>query len=176
MLATFTVVWLVLRYTAFGRFTFAVGGNPRAAFLAGLHVDRVRVILYIASGLSAGLAGLVIASQLIAGSPQSATNLELNAVTAAVLGGASLTGGRGSFVGAVVGALFLSLIINILPLPNILPGFLREWSDALPLIIIGSLTLFALVLYQAPELLGRLRAGWAGVGRLRSRQGEVPAA
>src|SRR6185312_1153235 len=84
----------------------------------------------------------------------------LTSIAAAVLGGASLMGGRGSFVGAVVGALFLSLIINILPLPNILPGFLREWSDALPLVSIGALTLLALVLYQSPELWSRTRAAW----------------
>ena len=119
MLATFAAVWLVLRYTAFGRFVYAVGGNPRAAFLAGLHVDRVRVIVYAASGLSAGLAGLVIASQLIAGSPQAANQLELNAVTAAVLGGASLSGGQGRVWMTLIGALITGTLTNGLVLLNI---------------------------------------------------------
>lgn len=119
MLATFLVVWLVLRYTVFGRFVYAVGGNPRAAFLAGLHVDRVRVIVYAASGLSAGLAGLVIASQLIAGSPQAANQLELNAVTAAVLGGASLSGGQGRVWMTLIGALIMGTLTNGLVLLNI---------------------------------------------------------
>jgi ribose transport system permease protein len=146
MLGTFLVVWLVLRYTAFGRFTFAVGGNPRAAFLAGLHVDRVRVILYVASGLSAGLAGLVIASQLIAGSPQSATNLELNAVTAAVLGGASLSGGQGRVWMTLIGALITGTLTNGLVLLNI--------SSFWQMIVLGIVLVIAVALDQL-----RVRAG-----------------
>jgi ribose transport system permease protein len=140
MLATFLVVWLVLRYTAFGRYTFAVGGNPRAAFLAGLHVDRVRVILYIASGLSAGLAGLVIASQLIAGSPQSATNLELNAVTAAVLGGASLSGGQGRVWLTLIGALITGTLTNGLVLLDV--------SSFYQMIVLGCVLIIAVALDQ----------------------------
>jgi ribose transport system permease protein len=140
MLGTFLVVWLVLRYTAFGRYTFAVGGNPRAAFLAGLHVDRVRMILYVASGLSAGLAGLVIASQLIAGSPQSATNLELNAVTAAVLGGASLAGGQGRVWMTLIGALITGTLTNGLVLLDI--------SSFWQMIVLGIVLVIAVALDQ----------------------------
>lgn len=119
MIATFAVIWLILRYTTFGRFVFAVGGNERAAFVAGIRVQRVRVSVYVISGLSAGLAGLVIASQLIAGSPQAANSLELNAVTAAVLGGASLSGGQGRVWLTLIGALIMGTLTNGLVLMDV---------------------------------------------------------
>lgn len=119
MLLAFVAVWAVLRYTVLGRFVFAVGGNPKAAFLSGVRVDRVRSIVYVASGLAAGLAGLVIASQLIAGSPQAAQGLELSAVTAAVLGGASLSGGQGRVWMTLVGALIMGTLTNGLVLMDI---------------------------------------------------------
>jgi ribose transport system permease protein len=147
MLATFFVVWLVLRYTAFGRFVYAVGGNPRAAFLAGLHVDRVRLIVYAASGLSAGLAGLVIASQLIAGSPQAAQQLELNAVTAAVLGGASLSGGQGRVWMTLIGALITGTLTNGLVLLDI--------SSFWQMIALGIVLVLAVALDQLRTRAGR---------------------
>jgi ribose/xylose/arabinose/galactoside ABC-type transport system permease subunit len=84
-----------------------------------------------------------------------------------VLGGASLAGGRGSFFGALLAALFLSLFDNILPLFH-QPTEYAEMT-------IGVLILLALVLYQGPELVARFRSGWKGVGRLRTRQGQAPA-
>lgn len=119
MLLTFLAVWAVLRYTVLGRFVFAVGGNRKAAFLAGVHVERVQTTVYVASGLAAALAGLVIASQLIAGSPQAAGSLELSAVTAAVLGGASLAGGQGRVWMTLVGALIMGTLTNGLVLMDI---------------------------------------------------------
>lgn len=119
MLLTFLLVWAVLRYTVFGRFVFAVGGNRTAAYLAGVQVRRVQSLVYVASGVAAALAGLVIASQLIAGSPQAANTLELSAVTAAVLGGASLAGGQGRVWMTLVGALIMGTLTNGLVLMDI---------------------------------------------------------
>ena len=79
MLAVFFVVWLTLRFTTFGRALFAVGGNPRAALLAGIDVGRVQWLAYVISGLSAGFAGAILAAQLSAGSPQAATPVGLPA-------------------------------------------------------------------------------------------------
>lgn len=146
MLATFALVWAVLRYTAFGRFVFAVGGNARAAFLAGLNVDRIRTVVYVASGMSAGLAGLVIASQLIAGSPQAATGLELSAVTASVLGGASLSGGQGRVWMTLIGALIMGTLTNGL----VLLGITSFWQ----MIVLGLVLIAAVALDQL-----RVRAG-----------------
>jgi ribose/xylose/arabinose/galactoside ABC-type transport system permease subunit len=94
-------------------------------------------------------------------------NYALESIAAAVLGGASLAGGRGSYVGTLLAALFLGLIDNVLPLfqqPT-------EYSE----ITIGVLILLALVLYKSPELVSRLRTSWGGVGRLRTRQGGASA-
>jgi ribose transport system ATP-binding protein len=122
----------------------------------------------------ASLAGLFLAASVGIGDakPGPSSDFALKSIAAAVLGGAALSGGRGSFIGAVVGGTFLALIINVLALENIVPGFLREWSDALPLIIIGSLTLLALVLYQAPEIWSRLRVVLSDLSRGRQAAAE----
>jgi ribose/xylose/arabinose/galactoside ABC-type transport system permease subunit len=119
MLAVFVAVWLTLRFTTFGRALFAVGGNPRAALLAGIDVGRVQWLAYIISGLSAGFAGAILAAQLSAGSPQAATGLELNVVAAVVLGGASLAGGRGRVWGTLLGALIMETLRNGLVLTDV---------------------------------------------------------
>jgi ribose/xylose/arabinose/galactoside ABC-type transport system permease subunit len=119
MLTVFFAVWLTLRFTTFGRSLFAVGGNPRAALLAGIDVGRVQLAAYIISGLSAGFAGAILAAQLSAGSPQAATGLELNAVAAVVLGGASLSGGRGRVWGTLLGALIMETLRNGLVLTDV---------------------------------------------------------
>lgn len=140
MLAVFLVVWIMLRYTGLGRFIYAVGGNPRAAFLAGIRVDRIRFIVYVASGFSAALAGLVIASQLIAGSPTAAQGLELTSITAAVLGGASLAGGQGRVWGTMVGALITGTLTNGL----VLLGVSSFWQ----MIVLGIVLVIAVALDQ----------------------------
>ena len=119
MIAVFVAVSLTLRYTTFGRYLFAVGGNPRAALLAGIDVRRVQLAVYVISGLSAGFAGAILAAQLIAGSPQAATGLELNVVAAVVLGGASLAGGRGRPWGTFLGALIMATLGNGLVLVDV---------------------------------------------------------
>ena len=112
----------------------------------------------------ASLAGFFLAAQVQIGSPILDINFTLESIACAVLGGAALSGGRGSFVGTLLAALFLSLFDNILPLfhqPT-------EYSQ----MTIGLLILLALVLYQSPELLGRLRTSRAGVGRLQTGAGD----
>jgi ribose transport system ATP-binding protein len=146
--------------TASGLTARAVGVDEESSRRLGLRPERVGWRAFVVSSLFATLGGFFLATQVGIGDARVGSGYALTSIAAAVLGGASLMGGRGSFVGAVVGALFLSLIINILPLPNILPGFLRQWSDALPLVSIGALTLLGLVLYQSPELWSRARAAW----------------
>jgi ribose/xylose/arabinose/galactoside ABC-type transport system permease subunit len=111
----------------------------------------------------AAVASFYSAAQFQIGSPIIGS-YALDSIAAAVLGGASLAGGRGSFVGTLLAALFLTLITNILPL--------FQQPTEYGQITIGALILLALVLYQAPELLARFRTSWAGVGRLR--QGQAP--
>ena len=149
---------LWLYRTASGLTARAVGLDEDSSRRLGVPSERVSWRAFILASLLATIGGFFLAAQVGIGDARVGSAYALTSIAAAVLGGASLAGGRGSFLGAVVGAVFLSLIIIILPLPNILPGFLREWSDALPLISMGGLTLLALVVYQAPALWARLQA------------------
>jgi ribose/xylose/arabinose/galactoside ABC-type transport system permease subunit len=165
VLAVLADVWLYRTRT--GLALRAVGLDETSSRRLGMGTGRTMILAFVACSVMASIAGFYLASQVQIGSPIIG-NQALESIAAAVLGGASLAGGKGSFVGTLLAALFLSLIDNVLPLfqqPT-------EYAE----MTIGVLILLALVLYEAPELVARLRTGWAGVGRLRTRQGETPAA
>jgi ribose transport system permease protein len=109
----------IMRWTAFGRQLYAIGGNPEAARLSGLPVNRNLLLAYSVSGLLAGLAGLLLAAQLGQGNSLVARGYELDAIAAAVVGGASLFGGTGNPVAAVLGGLLIGTITDIMNLRNI---------------------------------------------------------
>ena len=157
-----------------GLTTRAVGLDEISARRLGAHAERINWRAFVLSSTLAALAGFFLAASEGIGTaqPGPASDFALKSIAAAVLGGASLGGGHGSFLGAVVGGLFIALIVNVLALPNIVPSALLDWSDALPQIIIGSLTLVALVIYQAPELWARAQTAWSD-SRL-SRTSEAP--
>jgi ribose transport system ATP-binding protein len=145
----------------------AVGLDETSSRRLGMATDRMVILAFVVCSLMASLAGLYLAAQVQIGSPIVDTGFSLESIACAVLGGAALSGGRGSFVGTLLAALFLSLIDNVLPLfrqPT-------EYSQ----MTIGVLILLALVLYKSPELLARLRTSVGGVGRLQSREEEAPA-
>jgi ribose/xylose/arabinose/galactoside ABC-type transport system permease subunit len=121
MLAIFIAAWLLLTRTPFGRHVYAVGGNADAAWLAGVHVDRIRFAVYTLSGLAAGLAGVLVASRLNAGYPRAGEFYELDAIAAVVVGGTSLFGGRGSIWGTLAGAFFIGVLNNGLNLFRVSP-------------------------------------------------------
>jgi len=164
VLAVLGDVWLYRTRT--GLAMRAVGLDETSSRRLGMATGRVVVLAFVLCSLMAALAGFYLAAQVQIGSPLIG-NYALESIAAAVLGGASLAGGRGSFVGALLAALFLSLIDNVLPLfhqPT-------EYSQ----MTIGVLILFALILYQSPELLERFRTSRAGVGRLQAGEGEASA-
>jgi ribose transport system ATP-binding protein len=157
---------VLLYRTRTGLAVRAVGLDETSSRRVGMATGRIVFLAFAMCSLMASLAGFYLAAQVQIGSPLIG-NYGLESIACAVLGGASLAGGRGSFVGALLAALFLSLIDNVLPLfhqPT-------EYSE----VTIGVLILLALVLYQSPELLARLRTSRGGVGRLRARDGEAPA-
>jgi ribose/xylose/arabinose/galactoside ABC-type transport system permease subunit len=121
MAAVFVGSWLVLMRTPFGRHVYAVGGNADAAFLAGIRVNRVRLIVFMISGACAGIAGVLVASRLNAGYPRAGEFYELDAIAAVVVGGTSLFGGRGSIWGALAGAFFVGVLNNGLNLFRVSP-------------------------------------------------------
>jgi ribose/xylose/arabinose/galactoside ABC-type transport system permease subunit len=112
MAAVFGLAWLMLMRTAFGRHVYATGGNREAAWLAGIRIERVLLAVYALCGSCAGLAGILVASRLNAGYPKAGEFYELDAVTAVVVGGTSLFGGRGSIWGTLAGAFFIGILNN----------------------------------------------------------------
>ena len=104
------IMALVLRYTVFGRHVIAIGSNEQAARLCGVNVSRTKLLVYTMSGLFAGLAGLLQYSRLTVGDPTVAVGLELDVIAAVVIGGASLSGGEGSILGSILGALIMTTI------------------------------------------------------------------
>jgi ribose transport system permease protein len=117
--AVVVVGWVVLNRTTFGRRTFAIGGNPEAARLAGLQVRRHTVLLYVISGLCCGIAAIMIASLTTTGSSTHGTLYELDAIAAVIIGGTLLTGGRGTLVGSILGVLVFTTITNLFILNNL---------------------------------------------------------
>lgn len=152
------VFQLVLSRTRFGRHIYAVGGNPVAARLSGVNVTLVIIAVFTLSGMLAGFAGPIDAAYSASADPLAGTGYELDAIAAAVIGGTSLAGGKGSITGTAVGALILTLLDNVLGLNNV--------NDNLQLIIKGLIVVVAVVL-QRPgflrstfgPLVNRLRAG-----------------
>jgi len=165
VLAVLADLWLYRSRT--GLALRAVGLDETSSRRLGMGTGRVVILAFVVCSVMASIAGFYLAAEVQIGSPLIG-NQALESIAAAVLGGASLAGGRGSFVGTLLAALFLSLIVNVLPLfhePT-------EYAE----MTIGVLILLALVLYQTPELVARIRTSWGGVGRLRTGQGDAPAA
>ncbi|PIO98187.1 L-arabinose ABC transporter permease AraH [Pleomorphomonas carboxyditropha] len=119
MVALFCVFGFVLNRSVFGRNTLAIGGNPEASRLAGVNVDGMRIWIFTIQGLVCAVAGILLASRITSGQPNAATGLELSAISACVLGGVSLAGGRAAMTGVIVGVLILGIAENAMNLLNI---------------------------------------------------------
>ena len=125
-------------YTPFGRHVYAVGGNERAALIAGVPVRRVKLLVYVISGFCSALVGLIIAAQLGAAHPATGQTFELNAIAAVVLGGTSLMGGRGTVGGTLVGA----FVIGVLADGLVLLGVSEFWQ----MVVKGLVIVLAVIL------------------------------
>jgi ribose transport system permease protein len=142
------VVWMVviviaasvlLTRTRFGRYVFAIGGNEEAARLAGINVVRVKTLVYVISGVGAAIVGFLYMALFSSGSPQTGTGDELlESIAAVVVGGTSLTGGRGSIVGTFFGALLIGVLYNAMNLLNV-DSYLQK-------VVLGAVILLAVVL------------------------------
>lgn len=116
---------LMLNNTRFGRHIYAIGGNEQAARVSGINLGRTKIGIYTFAGLLAGLGGMVLTGRIGSGNPQLGTGAELDAITAAVIGGTSFTGGIGTVWGTIVGALIIGVLNNGLDLLNVSP-FLQQ--------------------------------------------------
>ncbi|WP_211748572.1 ribose ABC transporter permease RbsC [Paenibacillus sp. Marseille-Q4541] len=112
MMITFAILWVILHKTSFGRKTYAIGGNEKAALVSGIKVDKVKIMIYSLAGMLSALAGAILTSRLDSAQPTAGTSYELDAIAAVVLGGTSLTGGRGLIVGTLIGALIIGTLNN----------------------------------------------------------------
>ncbi|WP_226578076.1 ABC transporter permease [Acuticoccus sediminis] len=122
----------IAQRTPLGRHIYAVGGNERAAALSGVKVDRVKLFVYMFSGFCAAIVGIVISSQLVAAHPATGETFELNAIAAAVLGGTSMSGGRGRIAGTIVGA----FVIGILSDGLVMMGVSSFWQTVIKGVVI----------------------------------------
>ena len=121
MVGVYILAWIMLNHLSFGRYVYAIGGNEEAARLSGIRVTRYKVLVYVVSGLTAALAGLVLTSRLMSGQPNAGEGFELDAIAAVVLGGAAISGGRGAIIGTLVGAMMLGVLNNGLNLMSVSP-------------------------------------------------------
>ncbi|MFD6700855.1 MULTISPECIES: ABC transporter permease [unclassified Microbacterium] len=121
MIAVVALLWFVLSRTVFGRHVYAIGGNPEAAELSGIHVGRTRVIVFVLSGLAAGAAAAIGVSRIASGQPLAGAGLELSAIAAVILGGTSIYGGLGAVWRSVAGVFLIALIGNGFDLLNLNP-------------------------------------------------------
>lgn len=112
MLISFVALYIILHKTTFGRKTFAIGGNEKASFIAGIKNDRIKIGVYAISGLMASLAGIIITSRLNSAQPTAGQAYEMDAIASVVLGGTSLSGGRGRIMGTLIGALIIGTLNN----------------------------------------------------------------
>ncbi|HEX8141157.1 MAG TPA: ABC transporter permease [Pyrinomonadaceae bacterium] len=150
MLIVFAAGWFLLKHTTFGRYVYAVGGNAEAAYLAGVSIKGVTLLVYVLNGLLVGLAGLVLASRLGAGVPNAGLQYELDVIAAVVVGGTSLNGGRGSIVGTFWGAVFIGVLNNGLNLAGIDPYIQK--------IALGVVILLAVLADQINKPQGQVKA------------------
>jgi simple sugar transport system permease protein len=148
--------WIILKFTKFGRYVYAIGGNEEAARLAGVPVWRVKITVYAISGYLAALAGILYVAQYRQGKPDAGMGLELDAIAAVVIGGTSLMGGRGSMIGTLVGVLIFGFLSNILQLNNI--------DSNTQLVLKGAIIIIAVLLQE------RRSSGWLFfLSQLRTR-------
>jgi ribose transport system permease protein len=119
MVVVYAGAYVIAEHTRIGRFIFAIGGNEEASHLSGIKVDRYKLFAYMTSGGLAALSGIILVSRLASGQPNAGIGYEFEAITAAVVGGTSLYGGKGTIPGVFLGAIFIAILLNGMVLLNI---------------------------------------------------------
>jgi ribose transport system permease protein len=151
MLAVGVLGWILLNRTTFGRRTFAIGGNPEAARLAGINTRRHTVLLYALSGLCCGIGAIIVVSLSSAGAADHGDLYELDAIAAAIIGGTALSGGRGTIVGALLGVVIFKGITNLFIVNNL--------EQEYQLIVKGAIIVAAVLVQQFRVTALRRRGG-----------------
>lgn len=165
MLVVFAVGFVVFRLMTFGPKLYATGGNEEAARQAGINVQRVKLLAFVASGLLASIAGLVFAGRISSGQPTLGQNLELQAIAAAVVGGMALTGGRGTIGGVLLGVVILAVLQNGLDISNV-NSFWQQFISGVVIVV-------AVVIDRIRDIGPRSLFGWRRRPRRSTRTGDV---
>jgi ribose transport system permease protein len=119
MLIVLCLGYFISNYTRIGRYIYACGGNEQASRWSGLNTDRIRIFVFVFAGLLNSIAALILAGRLGGGLPQAGTGAEMDAITAVILGGTSLTGGKGKFWGVITGVIVIGVLSNGLTMLNV---------------------------------------------------------
>jgi ribose transport system permease protein len=117
------IAWYALNQTRLGRYIYALGGNEDSARLSGINTDKIKTLVYVISGITAAIAGIIVTSRIGSASPNAGTGFELDAIAAVVLGGTSLAGGEGKVTGTIIGALIIGVLNNGLNLMGVNPFY-----------------------------------------------------
>ena len=152
------IFWILLHHTTVGRSIYAIGGNPTAARFSGIDLNRLKLLLYVASGLISALAGIVYTFRFSSSRADNGTGFELSAIAAVFLGGVTVQGGKGTVTGVVLSLLLIGIINNVLTLADVASEILR--------IVTGSLLIVSVLL---PNVIASVRERW----RLLQRQREI---
>lgn len=136
MILVFIAAYLILNHLPIGRYIYAIGGNEEAVRLSGVKVKRIKAFVYLVSGITAAISGLIMTSRLSSGQPMAGEGYELDAIAAVVLGGTSIAGGRGHIFGTILGALLLGVLNNGLNLMGVSPYVQKLLKGA---IILGAI-------------------------------------
>ncbi|MCB0667261.1 MAG: ABC transporter permease, partial [Saprospiraceae bacterium] len=158
MIAVVIIFSFLVARTIFFRRYYYIGGNEKAALLSGIRVGRMKIYSFMLMSFLAGLAGIILAARLGAGMPTTGQGLELKVITAVILGGASLLGGQGKIVGALLGTLFMGIVANIMILARV-SGY---WQQ----IIFGIILIFAVAI----DLILQKRADRAAISLVKVRE------
>lgn len=150
LLLAVVCIWLPYRKSRAGQALYAIGGNEKAAFLNGIKIERSKLIAYSVAGLCAAICGILLTAQTRSGDPTAANNFTNNSIAAAVLGGASLAGGKGSYFGSITGAMTLSLIVGLLIFWNI-SSYYQNLVQGIILILALSAGFFSSYIKQRKE-------------------------
>jgi ribose transport system permease protein len=113
------VIYILLKKTPLGRYIYAIGGNEKATKLSGINTDKIKIAVYALNGFLAAVSGIILTSRLNSAQPMAGEGYELDAIAAVVLGGTSLSGGSGTVIGTIVGALIIAVLNNGLNLLNV---------------------------------------------------------
>ena len=131
----FALSYVMLRFTTLGRYLYYVGANEKAARLSGLRSERIKLFAFVVTGLTVGVAGMILSSLMNAGQPTAGRGFELTVIAAVILGGASLTGGRGTLLGTLLGVLILKVIDNGI--------IILGWNQDLQIVVPGVVVILA---------------------------------